>query len=140
MPPNFRRFTPILLVAALVLFVVPTLLKKHQSGPSGSTKATQTIDAMNLIDRGERQYLTSHGRFTPHLADLLLTPNSQLAKDLAIGLDVKLDVSTDGQSFLAQVKSDTLSLVRARNAGTITAQSCVVIKSGSGVNCPTPLK
>jgi hypothetical protein len=140
MPPNFRRFMPIILLVALGLFVLPSLLKKHHSGPTGNTKATQTIGAMNLIDKGERGYLASHSRFTPHLADLL-TPKSQLANDLAIGLDVKLDVSTDGQSFLAEVASDTLSLVRARTGGKLTAQSCLILKSGSGVNCPAaPLK
>ena len=139
MPPNLRRFMPIVLIAALAIFIVPTLLKKHNSGPSSSAKATQTIEAMNLIDRGERDYRTAHSRFTPHLADLL-TPGSQLAKDLAIGLDVKLDVGSDGQSFLAEVTSDTLSLVRGRSETKVTAQSCRIVKSGSGVNCPPLLK
>jgi hypothetical protein len=139
MPPNFQRFVPIVVIAALALFLLPTLLKKHHSGPSTSAKATQTIDAMNLIDGDERAYRTAHSRFTPHLADLLTT-NSRLASDLAIGLDVKLDVSTDGQSFLAEVASDTLRLVRGRSDGRITTQSCLILKSGSGVKCPAAVK
>ena len=138
MPPNFQRFLPIVLIAALAIFVLPAVLKKHSSGPSASTKATQTIDAMRLIDKGEQGYRAAHGSFTSHLADLL-SANTRLAGDLAIGLSVQLDVSTDGQSFLARVASDNLSLVRARSKSTITAQSCLVLKSGSGVTCPPPI-
>ena len=62
--------------------------------------------------------------------------HKQLADDLAIGLDVQLDASTDGQSYLARVSSDIFSLVRARTGDKITAKSCLVLKSGSGVDCP----
>ncbi len=137
MPPNFRRFLPFILIAAVALFILPTILKKHSSGPSTNTRATQTIDAMNLIDKGEQSYKAVHSRFTPHLADLLPL-NTRLASDLAIGLGVQLDVSTNGQSFLARVASDVLSLVRGRSATKITAQSCLILKSSSGVKCPLP--
>ncbi len=62
MPPNFQRFLPLMLIAALAIFVLPTVLKKHKSGPSASTRATQTIDAMNLIDKGEQSYKAAHSR------------------------------------------------------------------------------
>jgi hypothetical protein len=139
MPPNFQRFLPLILIAALAIFVLPTVLKKHKSGPSASTRATQTIDAMNLIDKGEQSYKAAHSRFTPHLADLLTT-SARLASDLAIGLSVQLDVSTDGQSFLARVSSNNLSLVRARSESKVTVQSCLILKSGSGVKCPAPTR
>ena len=139
MPPNFQRFLPLILIAALAVFVLPTVLKKHKSGPSASTRATQTIDAMNLIDKGEQSYKAAHTRFTPHLADLLTT-SARLASDLAIGLSVQLDVSTDGQTFLARVSSDNLSLVRARSGSKVTVQSCRILKSGSGVKCPAPTR
>jgi hypothetical protein len=138
MPPNFRRFLPFVLIAAAVFFVLPALLKRHTSGSSAGTIAAATIDAMNLIDKGEQSYKTAHGRFTPHLADLLPL-NTRLASDLAIHLGVQLDVSTNGQRFLAQVASDVLSLVRARTDNKITAQSCLILKSGSGVKCPAPI-
>ena len=139
MPPNFRRFLPFILIAAVFLFLVPTLFKKHTPGPSTSARATQTIDAMNLIDKSEQSYRAAHGRFTSHLADLLPL-RKQLAGDLAIGLSVQLDASTNGQSFLAQVASDVLGLVRARDGNKVTAQSCLILKSGSGVTCPAPAK
>ena len=137
-PPNFQRLLPFLLIAVLLLFVLPNLFRKHSSGPSAGTRATGTIDAMNLIDKGEQSYKTAHGRFTPHLADLLPL-NARLANDLAVGLGVQLDVSSNGQSFLARVASDVLSLVRARSDSKLTAQSCLILKSGSGVNCPAPV-
>ncbi len=136
MPPNLQRFLPVILLVAVLLFVLPALFKKkHTSGPSTSTKAAQTIDAMNLIDKGEQTYKSEQRRFTPHLADLLTT-NTRLANDLAIGLSVELDVSSDGESFFARVAGENLSLVRARSGSKLTAQSCVILKSGSGVKCP----
>jgi hypothetical protein len=137
-PPNLRRYVPFLLIAVLMLLIVPTLLKKKTTtGPNAGTRAGQTIEALALIDKGEQAYMTAHGRFTPHVADLLTT---RLANDLAIGLAVQLDVGTDGQRYLAQVGSDVLSLVRGRNGAKVTAQSCLVLKSGSGVSCPVPAK
>ena len=71
MPPNIRRFLPLILVAFFLLFLLPTLLKKKStSGLSASARATQTINAMNLIDKGEQSYKTAHGGYTAHLADL----------------------------------------------------------------------
>jgi hypothetical protein len=130
---------PLLLIAAVMVIIVPTLLrKKSTNGPnSASTRAGLTIEAIDLIDKGEQAYKAAHGRFTPHLADLL-TP--RLASALAIGLIVRIDVGTDGQRYLAQVESDLLGLVRGRNNAVLTAQSCRVLKSSSGVACPLPAK
>ena len=137
-PPQFRRFLPLILIAVFAFLLVPNLFHRSpKSGLSDSERATRTIEAMKLIEAGEQSYKAVHGRFTQHLADLL-PANSRLASDLAVGLDVRLDVSTNGQSFLAQVASTVLSLVRAHSGATPGAQSCVVLKSSSGVNCPPP--
>ena len=90
---------------------------------------------MHLIDQAEQNYKLAHQRYTSHLADLVPQHN-RLADDLATGLSVQLDASTDGQSYLAEVSSDLLSTVRARSGTKLTALSCLVLKSGSGVNCP----
>lgn len=136
MPPNFRRFLPLVLIAVFVLFLVPTLFrKKSSSTASASTRASQTLDAMTQIDKAEQSYLSANGRYTPHLADLLTT---RLTTDLAIGIVVQIDVSSDGQRYVAQVESDTLSLVRGRQGAKLIAQSCVT--RTSGVSCPAPAK
>ena len=136
MPPNIRRFLPIILVAFFLLFLLPSLLKKKStSGPGASASATQTINAMNLIDKGEQAYKAAHGSYTAHLADLVATSHG-LANDLVIGLAVQLDAGSDGKSFVAQVESNVLSLVRARSGKKLIAHSCLIVKSGSGVKCP----
>src|SRR5690242_18752418 len=113
MPPNFRRYLPLILIALFLLVLLPNLLRKKSSkGPTASTRSTQTIEAMTLIDKGELAFMSANGRYTPHLADLVTT---RLANDLAIGLNVDIDVSTDGQRYLARVVSDVLSLVRGRD-------------------------
>jgi hypothetical protein len=134
-PPNFRRFLPLILAAVFLLVLLPNLLKKTSSGPSASTRATQTINAMNLIDKSEQTYKKAHGTYTSHLADLLAVRHG-LASDLVIGLAVQLDAGSDSQSFYARVASDVLSLVRARSGTQLIANSCLVLKSGSGVKCP----
>ena len=136
MPPNIRRFLPLILVAFFLLFLLPTLLKKKStSGLSASARATQTINAMNLIDKGEQAYKAAHGGYTAHLADLVTTSHG-LAQDLVIGLAVQLDAGSDAQSFVAQVESNVLSLVRARSGKRLIADTCLIVKSGSGVKCP----
>lgn len=136
MPANFQRFLPFVLIGFVLLFVLPTLLKKKPSSEQSSkTQAAQTIDAVNLIDQAERSYRLAHGRFTSHLADLVpLQP--RLATDLAIGLVVTIDAETGGQGYLQQVASSVLSLVRARSGNKVVANSCLVVKSASGVACP----
>jgi hypothetical protein len=129
---------PLILIAAVALILVPALTRRsHTSGLSDSAKATATIEAMNLIEAGEQRYRAAHGQFTQHLADLLPS-NPKLGRDLGVGLDVRLDVATNGQSFLAQVASVVLSLVRARTGTTLISQNCIVLKNSSGVNCPAP--
>jgi hypothetical protein len=136
-PPNLRRFLPFFLIAAVLLFVLPTLLKKKSatSGPNAAARAAQTIDAMNLIDKGEQSYKAAHAGYTAHLADLLPISH-KLASDLVIGLAVQLDAGSSGQSFFAHVESDVLSLVRARSGKKLIASSCLILKTGSGVACP----
>ena len=129
-----RRLMPMFAILAAVLFIVPALTKKHSSGPTSSTKAMTTLQALNRVDKSEQRYLGTHARYTSHVADLVsLAPS--LAADLAV-VRIQLDVSSDGKSFLAQVSSDVLSFVRSRDTTKVTADSCTVLKSGKGVGCP----
>jgi hypothetical protein len=136
-PANFQRYLPLILIAVVLLVVLPNLLKKKtSSGPSAAARAAQTIDAISLIDEGEKTYKAAHGVYTSHLADLVVI-SPRLARDLEIGLGVQLDAGSDGQSFYAQVESDVLSLVRARAKKALVANSCLILKRSSGVSCPT---
>ena len=134
MPPQYRRFAPLLLIGLLLLVVVPLLRRSHTSGLSDADRATATKAALRAIDRGEVGYRAAHGRFTSHLADLV-AGDKKLAGDLALGLAVELDVGSDGNSYLVQVQSSVLSLVRARTGSRITANNCQIVKKGSGVDC-----
>jgi hypothetical protein len=132
-----RRLLPVFAIFAAVLFILPALTKKHSSGPASDTKATTTLDAMKRVDNSEQRYRSAHARYTSHVADLVrLAP--ALAGDLTT-VGIQLDVSSDGQTFLAQVSSDVLRLVRARGE-TLTANTCIVVKSGKGVSCPASTK
>jgi hypothetical protein len=125
---------PFFVIAAVLLFIVPSILKKKSSGPSAKTRAAQTIDAANLVDAGEQSFQGAHGKYTSHLADLV-TEKPALANDLGVGLTVQLDVSSDGKGYVAQLDTANLSLVRSRTGAKLVA-TCTVIKSASGVKCP----
>ena len=129
-----RRLMPMFAIVAVLLFILPALTKKHSSGPSSATKATTTLDALNRVGKSEQRYLSAHKRYTAHVADLV-TLAPALAADLAT-VRIQLDVSSDGQTFLAQVSSDVLSFVRSRDTTKIRASSCTVLKTGKGVSCP----
>lgn len=135
-PPEIRRFLPLIALALFAVLILPSILHKKSSGTtSAGTRAASTTAALKLIDAGEQAYKSAHGRYTEHAADVL-TP--KLADDLALGLAVDLNVSTDGQTYYVRVVSDVLSLVRARQGDRQIADSCVVIKSSKGVKCPAP--
>ena len=136
-PPEIRKFLPLIALALFAVLILPSILKgKKSSGTtSASTRAAATTSALNLIDTGEQSYRTAHSRYTDHVADVL-TP--ALADDLAIGLLVDLNVSTDGQTYYARVTSDVLSRLRARQGDKQIANSCIVVKSSKGVKCPVP--
>jgi hypothetical protein len=133
MSPNIRRFLPMLVIFAAILFIVPALTKKHGSSAAGKSTAAATTEAMGLVGAAEKRYLTAHGRYSSHLADLVAS-SPGLATDLAAGVTVTLDVASDGKTFLAQVSSNQLDLVRTRNAAKIVAESCKALASGA--KCP----
>ena len=133
MPPNIQRFLPLLVIFAAVLFILPMISKKHSSGPSTKTKAASTLQAIDLVGKGELQYLTANGRYSSHVADLVALMPSLAAK-LGGGVTVTIDVSTDGKTYFAQAASDSLSVTRARNESKVLASSCLSLKSGA--NCP----
>lgn len=138
MPPNLRRYLPFILIAFFILIAGQTLFKRHSSGPTSNAKATQTIGAINLIGTTEQTYRAKNGRFTSHIADLLPF-GRHLGDDLAAGIGMQVDVSTDGHRYLAQVVSDVLSLNRTVAGTKVIAQDCFIVKSGSGVACPAPV-
>src|SRR6267143_5626669 len=130
-----RRLLPLFAILAAVLFIVPALTKKKAAGPSSGTKASTALDALHRVDKSEQRYLGAHNRYTSHIADLV-TFAPKLATDLAT-VRIQLDVSSDGQSFVAQVSSDVLSVVRARDKTKISADSCTVLKTAKNVACPS---
>ena len=134
MSPNIRRFLPMLIIFAAILFIIPALTKKHHSSTaSGKSTAAATNEAMGLVGASEKKYLAAHGHYSSHLADLVAS-SPRLAADLVAGVTVGLDVASNGKTFLAQVSSDQLSLVRSRNPTRVLAESCKAL--ASGVKCP----
>jgi hypothetical protein len=135
-PANFQRFLPIILIVFFLLFIVPTLLHKHSSkGPTSADLSSQTITAMNTVDKAEIAFRTAHGKYTSNVADLLALDRS-LGKALSQGIVASVNASTDGKTYYGQVASVYLDLVRARTGDKLLVKSCLVVKSGSGVACP----
>ena len=137
MNPNIQRFLPLLLIVFFLLFIVPALLH-HSSSSKGLTAgelSTQTIGAMTIVDRTENVFHAAHRSYSSHVADLLVLDRA-LGSALGDGVVVSLDVSSNGQAYYASVGSTVIGLFRARNEGRRILNSCLVLKSGSGVACP----
>ena len=139
MPANFQRLLPILLVIFLLLFVLPAILKHHSSSNHLTSKelSQETIASTAAVDRLERDFRAEHHGYTDRVADLLAADHS-LGKPLGDGVVIALDVSTDKQTYYAEVASTVISLTRARTGDKVISKTCIVVKSASGVDCPTP--
>ena len=139
MPANFQRFLPLILIIFLLLFVLPAILKHHSSSKGLTSKelSQETIATTTKVDALQQQFRTAHKGYTDSVADLLAMDHA-LGKALGDGVVIALDVSTDKQTYYAQVASSVIQLTRAREGSRVIAKSCTVIKSGSGVACPQP--
>ncbi len=122
---------PILAVFLLLFILLPLLRHSKKTGLTDAQRAVDTQDALNLIESGERLYRSANGRYTSHLADLLVK-SPGLAQDLAVGVGVELDVSSDGKAYYARVESTVLSLVRTPSGKV----SCLSFKSR--IKCASP--
>ncbi len=132
---DLRRFLPILLIAFAALFILPQLFKGGGSKTlSSKDRGRLTLDAIERIDRAQQRALTSTGRYTSDLAELVAR-DRVLASELTIPLTVDLDVAGNGKSYLARVSSDIVSAAWSRTGSTVI-RSCRVLRSRTGVDCP----
>jgi hypothetical protein len=133
---DMRRFLPIMLIAFALLFILPQLFRKSSSTAlSQKDRGRLTLDAIGRLDRAEQAAFASGGRYTAHLADLV-TRDKVLAAELTIPLDVTIDVSADGKSYVARLTSDVFSVARARSGTTLIDQSCRELRTTAGIDCP----
>ena len=110
MPANFQKFLPLLLIVFLLLFVLPTIFKHHSSkGLSSKELSQETIATTTKVDALQREFRTAHKGYTGSVADLLALDHS-LGKVLGDGVVIALDVSTDKQTYYAQVASSVIQL------------------------------
>jgi len=132
-----QRFLPILLL--LFVFLILSNVFLHKSSSKGLTAgdvSDATVAAMATVDRTELLYKAAHHGYTSHVSDLIMLDRS-LAKDLGEGVGISLDASTKGETYYAQVQSSVLALFRSRLGAKVILKSCIVVKSGSGVACPS---
>ncbi len=132
---DMRRLLPILLLVFVALFILPQLFRGSGSKTlSTKDRGRLTLDAIERIDRAQQQTLSSTGKYTANLAELV--PRDEvLASELTIPLTVDLDVGDGGRSYLARVSSDVVSVAWSRT-GTSIVRSCRLLRSRTGVDCP----
>jgi hypothetical protein len=137
MSPNFRRYLPFMVGALALLIIISAFTHRTTSATSSAkTVSTATQETLSRVERAEALYEAAHHAYTPHVADLLVESHA-LGEDLAEGITVQLDVSSDSQAYYALVQSSVLSEVSAWHDGKRVTQDCVVVKSGNGVSCPS---
>jgi hypothetical protein len=132
---DMRRYLPILLLVFAALFILPQLFKHSSSSAlSGKDRGQLTLDAQGRINRAEQKEFSSSGKYTASLADLVAR-DKVLGAELTVPLDVKIDVSADGKSYVAQTTSDIFSLASTGSGGEVAFTSCREIKSTRGIDC-----
>ncbi len=133
---DMRRLLPILLLVFVALFILPQLFRGSGGSSNLSTKdrGRLTLDAIERIDRAQQQALSSGGKYTEDLADLVAR-DDVLASELTIPLTVDLNVGADGKSYLARVSSDVVSVAWSRS-GSNVVRNCRLVRSRTGVKCP----
>jgi hypothetical protein len=134
-PPNIQKFLPFILIIFFLLFVLPSLVH-HSKSKSTTSLSSQTLKATNLVDAAEKGYRQAHSSYTPNIADLIVLDRA-LGPLLGSGVVVALNTSSDGKAYFAQIASGVIGYTRARNGDKLISHTCLVIKSGSGVSCPT---
>ncbi len=133
---DMRRLLPIMLIAFALLFILPQLFRRSSTTTlSAKDRGTLTLDAIDRIDRAEQKLFAADGRYTAHLADLIVQ-DKVLASEVTVPLAVDLDVTDNGKGYLARVTSDVFSVARARSGTTLVVRTCSELKSGTGVDCP----
>jgi len=134
---DMRRMLPFLLIAFALLFIVPQLFRKSSSTAlSTKGRGILTLDATNRLDAAEQAVFTSTGKYTGHLADLI-AKDKVLGSEMTVPLDVTIDVSDSGTSYVARVNSDVFSVAAFRSGESPAVVSCRSLKSRVGVGCPT---
>lgn len=118
-----------------VLFLATSLGKKRGPSTSSKVRTEAATKVFALVDGTEQRYRAAHGRYTGNLADLV-SMNPALAPSPPL-VDVKLDASIDGKTYLVRVTSNAMSLTRARTAGRQIEFGCEFIGSHRGLTCPT---
>jgi hypothetical protein len=133
---DMRRLLPILLLVFVALFILPQLFKGSGGSSNLSTKdrGRLTLDAIGRIDRAQQQVLSSSGKYTTDLSELV-SRDEVLASELTIPLIVDLNVGSNGKRYLARVSSDVVSVAWSRT-GTKLVRYCRVVRSRTGVDCP----
>ena len=135
--PQFKQRSVLIVAGLFLAILLVSLISRggKSSGISNKERALRTQDAVVLIDKAQMRYLAAHGSYSSHLADLLvLVP--RLGTDLAADLDVKLDVSGDGKTYVADVVGSVVSFIRARSPKGLVVDSCRTLKSRTGFSCP----
>ncbi len=132
---DMRRLLPILLLVFVALFILPQLFKGGGSkGVSTKERGQLTLDAITRIDRAQQKAMSSGGKYSADLAQLV-AGDKILGNELTLPLTVDLNVSDDGKAYLARVSSDVVSAAWNRSGSNIV-RSCRILKSRTGVDCP----
>ena len=95
---DMRRMLPILLLVFVALFILPQLFKGGGSkGVSTKERGQLTLDAIARIDRAQQKAMSSGGKYSADLAQLV-AGDKILAYELTLPLTVDLNVSDDGMA------------------------------------------
>jgi len=120
----------VLLVVLGVVIAGASTVAARSSTTSPNPLVVQAKAEIDALEHAEGSYYAKRHRYTTQLADLL---SFKSGSDVAVqspGLDIHVDVSSDGQWIIVRVNSPAIGLGRVLNVGHKAGQMCQVLDTG----------
>ena len=122
----------LVILAALVGGGIVTGSVSRGEGAKSPRSAAKAIAELDALREAESSYYTQRGRYSGRLADLFATTRS--GTDIVMnagGLDIHLDVSSDGQTVIVRVNSAAIALSTVLVGGKETGRTCEALAEGA---------
>jgi hypothetical protein len=117
---------------ALVAIAAVTGYTTRGDAAEASPAGARAVEEVEALQKAEADHFKRHGRYSERLADLFSA--TRFGTDIVMnagGLDINLDVSTDGKTVIVRVDSPAITLSRVLVNGRETGRTCEALEAGA---------
>jgi hypothetical protein len=120
----------VVLLVAVGVLIADAIPVAHSSTASPNPLVFQAKAEIAALERAEGGYYAKRRRYTAQLPDLLSFKGGSQVFLESPGLDIHVDVSSDGESIMLRVNSPAIGLGSVLKAGKTADQACLVLNTG----------